>query len=218
MCSQVESRLLWNKGQEKDHHSHFVQKFGKIKSLIQASFKCLKLPYARHYNPLLIWNRSLILTIHKARILRKKPLEKTFLNFKKWVKSIQTAGYNGARTVYVMWTIACDKCIWWLCVTKMLSIAFHWHCFSLLFPSSLLICTSLINCYYPSCHVWTYLVHSVKIHVSSVIVLEVTHDELVWLDNSHFSDMSGPTRVKFYLLFCLLSSSKHPFTEAKKIH
>ena len=23
-----------------------------------------------------------------------------FLDFKKWVKSIQTAGYNGARTVY----------------------------------------------------------------------------------------------------------------------
>ena len=39
------------------------------------------------------------LTIHKARILRKKPLEKTFLDIKKWVKSIQTAGYNGARTV-----------------------------------------------------------------------------------------------------------------------
>ena len=24
------------------------------------------------------------------------------MNFKKWVKSIQTAGYNGARTVYVL--------------------------------------------------------------------------------------------------------------------
>ena len=43
--------------------------------------------------------RSWILTIHKARILRKKPLEKTLLDFKKWVKSIQTTGYNGARTV-----------------------------------------------------------------------------------------------------------------------
>ena len=63
--------------------------------------KCLDIPYARHYNPLLIRNRSWILTIHKARILRKKPLEKTFLDFKKWVKSIQTAGYNGARTVFV---------------------------------------------------------------------------------------------------------------------
>ena len=29
----------------------------------------------------------------------KKPLKKTFLAFKKWVKNIQTAGYNGARTV-----------------------------------------------------------------------------------------------------------------------
>ena len=43
--------------------------------------------------------RSWILTIHKARILRKKTLEKTFLDFKKWVKNIQTAGHNGARTV-----------------------------------------------------------------------------------------------------------------------
>ena len=59
------------------------------------------IPYARHYNPLLIRNRSWILTIHKAKILRKKPLEKTFLGFKKWVKRIQTAGYNGARTVLV---------------------------------------------------------------------------------------------------------------------
>jgi hypothetical protein len=25
------------------------------------------------------------------------------MNFKKWVKSIQTAAYNGARTVYVFW-------------------------------------------------------------------------------------------------------------------
>ena len=59
------------------------------------------LPYARHHNPLLIRNRSWILTIHKGRILRKKPLEKRFLDFKKWVKSIQTAGYNGACTVSV---------------------------------------------------------------------------------------------------------------------
>ena len=59
-----------------------------------------QIPYARHYNPLLIRNRSWILTILKARILRIKALEKTFLDFKKWVKSIQTAGYNGARTVF----------------------------------------------------------------------------------------------------------------------
>ena len=40
------------------------------------------IPYVRHHNPLLIRNRSWILTIHKARILRKKPLEKTFLSSK----------------------------------------------------------------------------------------------------------------------------------------
>ena len=57
------------------------------------------IPYARHYNPLLIWNRSWILTVHKVRILRKKLLKKAFLAFKNGVKSIQTAGYNGARTV-----------------------------------------------------------------------------------------------------------------------
>ena len=34
--------------------------------------------------------------MHKARVLRKK----TFLDFKKWIKSIQTAGYNGARAVH----------------------------------------------------------------------------------------------------------------------
>jgi hypothetical protein len=39
------------------------------------------------------------LNTNHSRILRKKSLEKMFLHFKKWVKSIQTAGYNGARTV-----------------------------------------------------------------------------------------------------------------------
>ena len=34
--------------------------------------------------------RSWTLTIHKARILRKKTLEKTFLDFKKWLKSTYT--------------------------------------------------------------------------------------------------------------------------------
>ena len=53
-----------------------------------------------HYNPLLIRNRSWILTIHKDRIFWKNLLEKTFLTSKKWVKNIQTAGYNGARTVF----------------------------------------------------------------------------------------------------------------------
>ena len=49
---------------------------------------------------LLIRNRSGILTIHKARILRKKLLEKSVLTFKEWVEKIQTAGYNGARRVH----------------------------------------------------------------------------------------------------------------------
>ena len=62
-----------------------------------------------YYNPLLIRNQSWILTIHKDR---KKPLEKTFLVFKKWVKNIQTAGYNGARTVYENYNvIAFKSCI-----------------------------------------------------------------------------------------------------------
>ena len=59
-------------------------------------------PYVRHHNPLLIRNRSL--TIHNALSLRKKPLEKTFLDFKKWVKIKQTAGYNSRRTIDG-WTI-----------------------------------------------------------------------------------------------------------------
>ena len=58
------------------------------------------LPYRRHYNPLLIWNHSWILTVHKVRILRKMFLKKTFLAFKNGVKSVPTAGYNGVRKVY----------------------------------------------------------------------------------------------------------------------
>ena len=50
-------------------------------------------PYARHYNLLLIRNRSQILTIHKAE-------GHSTMNFKKWVKTMQTADYNGARTFY----------------------------------------------------------------------------------------------------------------------
>ena len=64
----------------------------KVKYSLNRYFNLL---YAYHYSPLLIRNRSWILTIHKARISRKKNLEKTFYDFKKWVKSIQTAGYNG---------------------------------------------------------------------------------------------------------------------------
>ena len=41
--------------------------------------------------------------IHRFRILRFVKLsdkQKMFLDFKKWVKSIQTMGYDGTRTVY----------------------------------------------------------------------------------------------------------------------
>ena len=61
-----------------------------------------EVPYSRHHNPLLITNSSWILTIHKGRIFWKKLLEKTFLTFKKWVKNIQTPGYNGVRLVVRM--------------------------------------------------------------------------------------------------------------------
>ena len=51
------------------------------------------IPHAHHYNPFLNTNHT------QHQNLKKSPL-KEFLDFKKWVKSIQTAGYNGARTVY----------------------------------------------------------------------------------------------------------------------
>ena len=59
---------------------------------------CVSVESITYRTPAII-THSCILTIHKARILRKKPLEKTFLDIKKWVKIIQTAGYNGASTV-----------------------------------------------------------------------------------------------------------------------
>ena len=61
-----------------------------------------KLPYTRHHNPLLIRNRSWILTIHKDRIFWKNLLEKMFFTFKMWLKNIQTSGYNGAGTVHIL--------------------------------------------------------------------------------------------------------------------
>ena len=51
------------------------------------------------YRTRAIKTRSWLLTVHKIRILWKKLLKKTFLAFKNGVKSIQTVGYNGARTV-----------------------------------------------------------------------------------------------------------------------
>jgi hypothetical protein len=55
--------------------------------------------FVRHYNPLLIRNRSRILTIHKDRIFFKNLLEKKEMVFQNGVKSIQAAAYNGARMV-----------------------------------------------------------------------------------------------------------------------
>ena len=52
----------------------------------------IHIPYARHYNPLLIRNRSRILTIHKTRILRKKPLEKNIFGLQKVSKKDTNRG------------------------------------------------------------------------------------------------------------------------------
>ena len=57
------------------------------------------MPYARHYNPLLITKRSRIQAIHKDRIFWKKLLENKEMVFKNEVKNIQATAYNGARTV-----------------------------------------------------------------------------------------------------------------------
>ena len=84
---------------------------------------------AHHYNPLLIRNRSWILTIHKARLLRKNPLEKTFLNFKKWVKSIQTASYNGAHTVFDFKIIF--KFMLFTTILKFTNLSPHFYCLDL---------------------------------------------------------------------------------------
>ena len=54
----------------------------------------IQIQHTRHYNLFLIINRSWILTIHKAKG------HSTRMNLKNWVKSIQTAGYNGVRPVY----------------------------------------------------------------------------------------------------------------------
>ena len=61
----------------------------------------IDIPYARHHNPLLITNRSWILTIHKDRIFRKNLLENKEMVFKNGVKNIQTVGYNGAHGIWI---------------------------------------------------------------------------------------------------------------------
>ena len=67
--------------------------------------------------------------IHKGRIARKKTLKKTRLDFKKWAKSIQTTGYNGARTVSYIWMLSSIikfalQLIWIHCESR---VARYWN-------------------------------------------------------------------------------------------
>ena len=78
------------------------------------------IPYLGHHNPLLIRNRSRILTIHKGRIFWKNLLEKTFLTFKKWVKNIQTTGYN---ILYVFSYVSILSLLWF--ATKRSFVILH---------------------------------------------------------------------------------------------
>ena len=59
----------------------------------------MRIPYARDHNPFLIRNRSWILTIHKDKVVWKNLPENKKMVLKKWVKNIQTAGYDGVSTV-----------------------------------------------------------------------------------------------------------------------
>ena len=101
VCSIDPNRFLW-----------FMPPFG-VPSLCSLQSKKKNtnqrveeyIPYAYHYNPLLIRKRSWILTIHKAKG------HSTEMNFKKWVKSIQTAGYNGAHTVFEINTVENICCL-----------------------------------------------------------------------------------------------------------
>ena len=64
---------------------------GGTRSQVSTAF--CQIPFASHYNPLLIANRSWI--IDKGRIFQKSSL----IGLQKWGKNIQTAAYNGARTL-----------------------------------------------------------------------------------------------------------------------
>jgi hypothetical protein len=54
----------------------------------------MELPYVCLHNPLLITNRSGILTLHNDRISGKNLLENKEMDFKNWVENIQAAGYK----------------------------------------------------------------------------------------------------------------------------
>ena len=92
-CSSPEKICNWKHAKKQVSFLWILQ----VLQREQLCFSCT--PYARHHNSLLIWNHSWILTIHKARILTKSPLKKRFWT-SEWMKHIETAGYNGARTVH----------------------------------------------------------------------------------------------------------------------
>ena len=78
----------------------------------------------RHHNPLLIRNRSWILTIHKNRIFWKNLLENKEIVFKNRVKNIQTAGYNISHMV---------KSLLWRyhkSITFQIPLLIHLNCYS----------------------------------------------------------------------------------------
>ena len=59
------------------------------------AFGTPKVPYTQHHNPLLIINRSSILTVYKARILQKKASLKTIFDF-------QTVGLKYTNRLIIM--------------------------------------------------------------------------------------------------------------------
>ena len=67
------------------------------------------IPYGCHYNPLLIRNRSWILTIYKTKG------HSTQMNFKKWIKNVKTTGYNDANTPTSFSFTCCIAIAWKNC-------------------------------------------------------------------------------------------------------
>ena len=67
------------------------------------------IPYGCHYNPLLIRNRSWILTIYKTKGHSRQ------MNFKKWMKNVKTTGYNDANTPTSFSFTCCIAIAWKNC-------------------------------------------------------------------------------------------------------
>ena len=77
---------------------HNIQICASTELQFQKNWKFMKqnyIPYTCHHNPLLTWNCSRILTIHKDRIFWKNLLENREMDFKNVVENIQTTGYDG---------------------------------------------------------------------------------------------------------------------------